>query len=184
MSKGAGSWLAGHAVELVTAVAGFVGTGAIMTLRDEVMSLWGGHAWGMLAWSLLCVAGGAALGDSRGMSRYRRARHEERVAAERAEQDAEARREADEARRRDGARRRVLGLSYYDKLLVSKVSRDGFLDTGQGCDEEDVRELIRGISDLVCSTEVRDRVWRIRLTDYGRYAVSVSGDIIDEAVRP
>lgn len=183
MSKGAGSWLAGHAVELVTAVAGFVGTGAIMTLRDEVMSLWGGHAWGMLAWSLLCVAGGAALGDSRGMSRYLRARHEERVAAERAEQDAEARREAEDASRRAAARERVLGLSYEDKLLLSEVSQRGFLDTEQGCDE-DVRDLLWNVDDLVSGTEVGDYVWRIRLTDYGRYVVSVSGDILDEAVRP
>ena len=117
------------------------------------------------------------------MSRYLRARHEERVAAERAEQDAEARREAEDASRRVAARERVLGLSYEDKLLLSEVSQRGFLDTEQGCDE-DVRDLLWNVDDLVSGTEVGDYVWRIRLTDYSRYAVSVSGDILDEAVRP
>lgn len=183
MIKRIASWFADHSVEIVGMAIGVGGIGVLANGFADLGSMWRDHAWGMLAWSLLCVAAGAALGDSRGMSRYLRARHEERVAAERAEEGERARREADEAHRRDGARRRMLGLSYYDKLLVSKVSRDGFLDTGQGCDE-DVRDLLRGISDIVCSTEVRDRVWRIRLTDYGRYAVSVSGDILDEAVRP
>ena len=94
-----------------------------------------------------------------------------------------ARREAEDASRRAAARERVLGLSYEDKLLLSEVSQRGFLDTEQGCDE-DVRDLLWNVDDLVSGTEVGDYVWRIRLTDYGRYVVSVSGDILDEAVRP
>lgn len=184
MIKRIASWFADHSVEIVGMAIGVGGIGALANGFADLGSMWRDHTLAMGAWSLACLLVGVAIGDSRGMSRYLRHRHDERVAAERAEEGERARREAAEARRRDGARRRMLGLSYYDKLLVSRVSRDGFLDTERGCDGEVARELLRGISDLVCATEVRDRVWRIRLTDYGRYAVSVSGDILDEAVRP
>lgn len=173
------SWLADHFVEVVGIAVGIGGIGVFANGLSDLGSLWRDHTWAMCAWSFLCLVLGVAIGDSRGMSRYLQRRHDEQAAAERADEEATARKTARDAGRRRKARERILGLSYDDKRFILTASKRSYIDTKLTY-EPVVHELFDGLSDLVSYTEVGSCVWRIRLTEYGRYAVDVASDILAE----
>ena len=134
------------------------------------------HPWPMAFCCLLAFALGTWFYHSQGWRE---------TLVERRREERKARREAAEAdeRRRRAARSALLGLEPWEKGLLLRL-RDGIEVMPEELTRRDIRSLLDGLDGLVEYTAVSGNGdlhrWRVSLSEYGRYACEVAGDVLEE----
>lgn len=174
-----GTWIKEHGVDTVLGVLAIVGVAGVVSFSKEVSDLWRDHPWPMAFCCLLAFALGTWFYHSQGWRE---------TLVERRREERKARREAAEAdeRRRRAARRALLDLEPWEKGLLLRL-RDGVEVVPEELTRRDIRDLLEGLDGLVEYTAVSGNGdlhrWRVSLSEYGRYACEVAGDVLEEVLK-
>ena len=170
MLKSVWKYVKDHATEALVGIVSAVGLASVWATINDIAALWRAHAFEMAIWSFVCILAGTLLGSSHNLFAYLDKKKYQKEEQER-----------EECKNRQEARWRIASLTADEKSAIkailekSPVIYQGF----------DTSLFSHGLNpsfgaDLLLISEIKDREYSLRLTEYGEYCASVSRDLIDE----
>ena len=170
MLKSVWEYIKDHATEALIGIVSAVGLASVWATINDIAALWRARAFEMAIWSFVCILAGALLGSSHNLFAYLDKKKYQKEEQER-----------EECKNLQKARQRIASLTVDEKSAIKAILKKSPA-IYRGFDTSPFNNGLNpafGI-DLLLISEIKDREYSLRLTEYGEYCVSVSRDLIDE----
>ena len=170
-------------IDWIFAICGIVGAGFFVALFGDIAKMATKFPGPLTSVCVLCFLAGFSVSYAFGIcsvivERARKKREQREM--ERQNQIDRAEREA---QRRHQARKTIRELQWADKNAIKELAQKEPVDI-EDVPDNVIDSYIKNGSDIFTMYEIGNGIWRVKLTEYGRYAVSVSSDILDEVLPP
>jgi hypothetical protein len=188
-----GQWWRDHWVELVFVIISAIGAGNVWNLLGEIAKLYDENQRAFAAMGVFCFGIGALCGSithrlarTAEREQMRHEREMERMRFEHEEVERQRKEDEERKRRESSARSWVLGLTPLEKRLILRINRDGSIVTKPMDYETFAGGFIRlqmGVEPTRVSGSGDRHSYKLTLNDFGRTAVEVGMDLLEDAER-
>lgn len=170
-------------IDWILALAGIIGASCFVALFGEIAKMATKFPWPLATVCVVCFLVGFSISYFLGIrDTFREHMRKKREKRDMDKQN-EIKRASKEAAKKREARRIIRELPWVEKTVIKRLAEIEFFDF-KNTYEDPLSDFDRNMRELVTCYEVGYSVWRMKFTEYGLYAVSVSGDILEEVLPP
>ena len=163
------SWISDNLVSFMGLVLGCsVLASALLSVFTFLQKAWRENQVAMGAYTLSCIAAGFASGVLLNLSKWFIERHEEKRRQRERDKEFEKR-----------CREFIRSVTADEKWFLRKLKAEDHIDVDLS-EREIIEQYGDDISGLVTFSEIAPGLYRVRLSEHGRYCMKISDDIINE----
>lgn len=170
-------------VDWILALFGIFGIGAFVALFGEITKMATQFPWPLATICVICFLAGFLIAYFHGAYGAFQEQLHKKQEQSKIDKQNEIKRTSQEAAKKSRTRWIICDPPWAEKTVIKRLAEIEFFDL-KNTYKDPLSDFDRNMRELVICYEVGESIWRMKLTEYGRYAVSVSSDILEEVLPP